>query len=398
MQVIIRVTAGPHLNRKFTLTGHDTFLVGRSKHAHFRLDRGDRYFSRLHFLIETNPPRCHITDLGSHNGTRVNGRRIRSMELNSGDEIRAGQTVLHVEMRTEHEDESATMSVDSGKEAASRQNNAVIPGYQVLRRLGRGGMGVVSLAVRESDGTTVALKTIKPASAPSRTHVERFLREASILQQLDHPHIVAFREMGVAEGILYFTMDFVVGSDAGRLVKERGPFPVREGVRLMTQLLSALEYAHALGFVHRDIKPANILLTQEAAGMTVRLADFGLARLYQASNLSGLTLAGQVGGTIAFMPPEQIHHFRDAKPPSDQYSAAATLYNLLTGKYVFDFPRSPLNRLATILEGEAIPIKRRLPKIATGLAAAIHRALARDPADRFPSVREFRKALLPFSR
>jgi serine/threonine-protein kinase len=398
MQVIMRVMAGPHQNKEFTFTGHDTFLVGRSMHAHFRLDRSDRYFSRFHFLIETNPPRCHITDLGSRNGTHVNGRRIRSLELKPGDEIRAGHTILRVDIRAGQEDEPATVSTVVAEEGSSRKTDLVIPGYQILRQVGRGGMGVVNLAVRESDGARVALKTIKPASVPSRAQVERFLREASILRQLDHPHIVAFREMGEAAGTLYFTMDFVVGSDTRRLLKERGPFPVRDAVRIISQLLSALEYAHALGFVHRDIKPGNILLTQEQAGKAVRLADFGLARVYHASKFSGLTLTGQIGGTLAFMPPEQIHHFRDAKPPADQYSAAATLYNLLTGKYIFDSQRFSLHPVAMILEGETVPIQRRLPKIAPALAEAIHRALARDPARRFPSVLEFREALLPFAR
>jgi serine/threonine-protein kinase len=398
MQVLLRVVAGPHQDRKFTFTGHDTFLVGRSMHAHFRLDSSDRYFSRFHFLIEINPPRCHITDLGSRNGTHVNGRRIRSLELKSGDEIRAGHTVIQVDISTKREDETATLSVDAAGKEAGNKTKPVIPGYRILRRLGRGGMGIVSLAVRERDGTRVALKTIRPASAPSRVQIERFLREASILQQLEHPHIVAFRDIGEAEGTLYFTMDFVVGSDTRQLLKERGPFPVRAAVRIMTQVLAALEYAHALGFVHRDIKPGNILLTQEAAGKSALLADFGLARVYHASKLSGLTLTGQVGGTLAFLPPEQILNFREAKPPADQYSAAATLYNLLTGKYLFDFPRAPLHPLAVILDGEAVPLQQRLPKTAPALAAVIHRALARDPAERFPSVREFGEALLPFAR
>ena len=112
-------------------------------------------------------------------------------------------------------------------------------------------------------------------------------------------------------------------------------------VRLASQMLAALEYAHARGYVHRDIKPANLLVTPRNGDEVVRLADFGLARVYQASQLSGLTMTGDRGGTPAFISPEQITRFRECKPPVDQYAAGATLYYLLTGQFVYDFPRRP---------------------------------------------------------
>jgi serine/threonine-protein kinase len=139
------------------------------------------------------------------------------------------------------------------------------------------------------------------------------------------------------------------------------------------------------------------VLVAEANGVeVVKLADFGLARVYQASQLSGLTLTGDVGGTPAFMPPEQITAYREAKPPADQYAAAATLYNLLTGEYAYDLPaRGPL-RYARILNEPPVPILSRRSDLPPGLAAVIHRAMQRDPARRFLGVAEFRKALDPF--
>jgi serine/threonine-protein kinase len=273
-----------------------------------------------------------------------------------------------------------------------------IAGYLVLKELGRGGMGVVSLAVRQADGGVVALKTIIPRMAGTDTQVQRFLREARILKQLDHPNIVAFRDMGESNGQLYFAMDFVRGTDAAVLLKENGRLPVGRAVRLVCQMLLALDYAHARRFVHRDLKPANLLVADEPGGEVARLADFGLARTYQASQMSGLTMTGDVGGTVAFMAPEQITNYREAQPSVDQYAAAGTLYNLLTGKFPFDLPKNPQQRLLMILQDDPVPVRDRRPDLPAGLAEAVDRALSREPADRFPDVKALRQALLPFAR
>ena len=191
-------------------------------------------------------------------------------------------------------------------------------------------------------------------------------------------------------------MEYVAGPDAGRLLERSGPLPVARAVGWICQTLEALEYAHAKGFVHRDIKPANVLVTQAEGRESAKLADFGLARVYQASRLSGLTMVSDVGGTPAFIPPEQITNFREAKPPADQYGAAATLYNLLTGAFVFDLPAHALHQLAMILQDDPVPIQSRRPDLPRGLAQAIHRALAREPAERYPDVKAMRQALRPY--
>jgi serine/threonine-protein kinase len=341
MRVSLTVTAGPYAGQVFSFSGHEVFLVGRSRRAHFRLPADDEFFSRLHFLIEVNPPHCRLADMGSKNGTAVNGTRVTSIDLHDGDLIQAGTTVLRVGVQagegTEAEPETAapTRSLPAvGRPATSLPPTAGsrsapltpplppptwvgdcppgaspekggeetphIPGYELLEELGRGGMGVVYKA-RAGDGSLVALKTILPAVAGSRAQVARFLREAEVLRGLNHPHIVAFRDIGESGARLYFAMDYVRGTDAARLLKEGGSFPVGRGVALVCQLLEALDYAHARRFVHRDIKPANLLVAQQGGREVARLADFGLARVYQASKLSGLTLDGDVGGTVPFM-------------------------------------------------------------------------------------------------
>jgi serine/threonine-protein kinase len=412
MEIVLTVIAGPHQGRTFTFTGHDTFLVGRSRHAHFQLAAKDPYFSRMHFLVEVHPPRCRLTDLGSRNGTYVNNQRVKGADLRDGDEVRAGHTLLRVQVRPTVEDaatgpylpassaEPLDLAMVAVRPPAGAPQPALpaIAGYRLVRELGRGGMGVVYLAERESDGSQVAVKTIIPAVAASSKQIGRFLREAEILQQLDHPHIVAFRDQGEANGLPYFVMDYVPGTDAARLLKQHGRLPVRAAVRMLCQVLSALEYAHARRFVHRDIKPANLLLTPAEGRRTLKLADFGLARIYQASQLSGLTLSGDVGGTVSFLPPEQITRYRDVQPPADQYAAAATLYTLLTGRFVYDFDTSEMQPLVLILQEDPVPIQARLPDLSDELAAVIHRALARNPAKRYADAGAFREALLPFGR
>ncbi len=472
LRISLTVTAGPHKGKMFTFLGHDTFVVGRSKRAHFQLPRKDRYFSRIHFLVEVNPPHCRLMDMASRNGTAVNGQRVSTVDLKDGDQIRAGRTLFRVSVeripvppaaprvkepapkppaqlpeprqapqvvsapRPEPSPKPAPPSEQIRQQASPagksclactepivsagplppqqrddlktplfceacleriRNSPQPIPGYQILRELGRGGMGVVHMALRVADGTIVALKTIAPAAANTRTKVEKFFREAEILKQLHHPHIVTLRDMGEAEGLLYFAMDYVQGIDAARLLKQRGaPLPIERAVGLVCQLLEALEYAHAKKFVHRDIKPGNMLLAKDGEREVVRLADFGLARVYQASQLSGLTITGDIGGTMAFLPPEQITDFRGAKPAADQYSAGATLYNLLTNRYIFDFPTNHNERLLMIMLDDPVPVQARRPDVPKDLAGIIHRTLAKRAQDRFPNVNRLRRALAPF--
>ncbi len=446
MQVTLRVMAGPHKGQVFTFVGHDTFLVGRSKRAHFRLPAKDRYFSRIHFLVEVNPPYCRLMDMGSRNGTFVNGQRVTKADLQAGDRVKAGRTILRVSIEggkaaaasellppsppkakipgrrparpinlakqscsvcaapVSLAAPTATRDHGAGKaallcpacEEKIRKHPQPIAGYQIVHELGHGGLGIVYLALRTAEGTLVALKMIIPAVAPAQADIVRFRREASILYELDHPNIVAFQDMGESHGKLYFAMDYVRGTDAGRLLKNHGPMAIPRAVGLICQVLQALDYAHAKGFVHRDIKPSNILVTEEVGHDVALLADFGLARVYQASKLSGLTMLGDIGGTVPYMAPEQITDFRNVQPLADQYAAGATLYKLLTGYFIHDLPSRDEQLLLMILHEDPVPIESRRADIPVELASIIHRSLERDPAKRFADVKAMRKALVKF--
>jgi serine/threonine-protein kinase len=490
MRVRLTVTEGPHQGHEFVFAQHDLFLVGRSRSAHLRLPDKDPYFSRLHCLVEVNPPSCRLTDLGSHNGTFVNGKKVVVKDLGDGDLIQAGTTVLQLSVEAPREMPATarhrTLRLSARPPSAARSSKVIsrpkslsadghclacgtalralgqpgslcpacrdqmernpqpFPGYLVVKEMGQGSLGVVWLALRARDELPVALKLIAPA-AGSPEDLDRFLREVRVLQHLDHPHIVSFLDVGETDGQIFLATDYVVGTDAAKTVEEQGPLPVNRAVALTCQLLEALEYAQEHGFVHRDIKPGNLIVSadpetrstfsQPSAEFTpkrsapgrevsrgarmppesreyVHLTDFGLARVYQSSPLSGLTVvsdsgvpknAGQAmarghsdGRDYAFMAPERITAFRECKPPVDQYSAGAILYHLLTGRYVYDFPSRPTEQLMMVLLDDPAPILHRRPDLPPALAEIIHRSLARDPKNRFPDVWTMRAALAEF--
>jgi serine/threonine-protein kinase len=379
--------------------------------------RDDPYFSRYHFLLELQPPRCYLRDLGSHNGTLVNGHRVQGAFLKDGDVIGGGKTRLRVAIQpaggpTATADvaclgcglkvPAATTPADStylcpACQALVRHQAQHVPGYEIVRKLGQGNLGVVYLARRRETGLPVALKLIVPESA-SEQAVQWFLREVSVLRQLDHPRIVRFHEAGTVRGQFFFAMDYIE-TVALKDVLRHLPRPraVQTMCAIVCQALEGLRYAHRRSFVHRDVKPANLLLSRTGTKLRTWLADFGLAMNYESAGLSGLTRHSEVRGSLAFMAPEQVLDCRHATPAVDLYGAGATLYYLLAEQTPHDFAvgRDPY---AVVLEEEVVPLEQRVADLPAGLATVVHKALARNPAERFASAAEMRRALRPYAR
>jgi eukaryotic-like serine/threonine-protein kinase len=425
MQVTLRVVAGPSTGRVFTFDQHDTFLIGRSESAHFCLPN-DKYFSRNHCLLEIAPPQIFLRDLGSTNGTFVNGLRTESSYLKNGDKIQGGETVINVEVFAQHSSPSqrlTTKSVPSiitvaclncgiltESEASSpdiqmsyvcddcrdqlRKNPQPIPNYEMIRVLGVGGMGSVMLARSTKTGQAVAIKTLLPEVAVSEQSLKRFIREIDVASSLLHPHIVRYIEHGTHNGIVYLVTEFVGGMDASKLVKQRGgKLHWQEVVKIIEQTLSALDFAHKLGFVHRDIKEQNILVDGNFPNYNSKLTDFGLAKSFKQT---GITMVGDVAGTIAYMPPEQIRDFKDVQPPSDIYAMGMTAYSLLTGSHALDIsPKAGISEtVKAIFEKPIIPISQRVNDVPFNVAQVIERAISKEPNNRWRTCGEMREALL----
>lgn len=416
--VTLEVIAGPHQGARFQFDRHETFLVGRAPEARLQLI-DDAHFSRHHFLLEFNPPRCFLRDLGSRNGTMVNGRKVTECYLNHGDVISGGRTRIRLSLPEAAKPPTPGETLSAPEDAAPEEMTAstqaweivaagaeekvealsvqVAPGYELVRTLGEGGMGVVHLVRRLATGQLCALKIIQPGLATNEKAMQLFLREISVLSRLDHPHIIRFHEMGMTQGQFFFAMDYVETIDLQeRLAKVATPVRIGIVAELICQVLEGLSYAHESGYVHRDIKPSNILVSEFWQQWNAKLADFGLAKNFENAGFSGMTFEGEVLGTVAFMPPEQISNARAAKPAGDIYSMGATLYQLLTRQLPFDFRRKK-DHLAIILQDEPIPLAHYCLGIPEGLAALVHRALAKDPRDRFATAEAMRQALRPYA-
>jgi tRNA A-37 threonylcarbamoyl transferase component Bud32 len=430
MRVTLRVLAGPYTGREFTFDQHDTFLIGRADTAHLYLPE-DKFFSRHHCLLEIAPPRCFLRDLGSTNGTFVNGQRVPEAFLTSGDRIQGGQTVLQVEVQSEqpvtvngmeaptltkptvimvecancgrrdqteasHVGEKMSFVCEDCREELKRQPQPV-PGYQAIKLLGRGGMGCVMLARDEKSGRSVAIKTLLPEVAVTEISLRRFMREIEVAAALEHPNIVRFLESGTNNGTVYLVTEFVEGSDAARLADANGGrLPFKQAIDIVSQALDALAYAHNKGYIHRDIKESNILVSGTAPDFVAKLTDFGLAKSFTQSGMSGITMAGDMAGTFAYMPPEQIRDFRNVRPTSDIYAIGMTAYSLLAGDTALDLgPHSDIaGTVKAIFEGKVIPLRQRAPDVPQQVAEVIERALAKDPENRWQSAAAMRNALM----
>ena len=431
MRVTLHVVAGPQTGRDFTFDQHDTFMIGRSDDAQFCLPQ-DRFFSRHHCILEIAPPQCFLRDLGSTNGTYVNGIRVETAHLKHGDRIQGGETVLEVEVaadpnelvaqvpgsaeRTEpsiitiaclncgipaqaeasRPDAKLSFVCDECREKL-RKNPQPIPNYQMIRVLGQGGMGSVMLARSVLDGRAVAIKTLLPEVAVSDQSLKRFMREIEVASSLQHPNIVSYIEHGSHNGIVYLVTEYVTGMDASKLAKQRGgKLSYKEVVRIIEQTLLALEFAHKKGFVHRDIKEQNILVDGSYPDYLAKLTDFGLSKSYKQTGMSGVTMIGDVAGTIAYMPPEQVRDFKEVRPPSDIYAIGMTAYSLLTGAHALDIsPKAGVaETVKAIFEKPIVPISSRLPDVPSRVATVFEMALAKQVDRRWRTAGEMREALL----
>ncbi|MES2125566.1 MAG: serine/threonine-protein kinase [Gemmatimonadota bacterium] len=261
---------------------------------------------------------------------------------------------------------------------------AVAGRYSLVRELGRGGMGVVFLAREVALDRLVAIKLLPPALAANPSLRDRFLREARTAAQLSHPHIVPIHAVESQADLVFFVMTYVQGETLGERLRARGALPMAEALRVMQEVGWAIAHAHARGVIHRDIKPDNILL-EEGSDRAV-VTDFGIAAVGE-----GDTPAGTAVGTMHYMSPEQA---LGASPDvrADVYALGVTAFAALAGRRPFEGAEGRA-LLAAQAGSDAPAIRTLVPALAVAPAAVIDRAIARDPAVRWPTVEEFAAAL-----
>jgi serine/threonine-protein kinase len=261
-----------------------------------------------------------------------------------------------------------------------RLEAALSPAYTIERELTGGGMSHVYLATERALGRSVVVKVLPPELAAG-VNRERFRREIHLAAQLQHPHIVPLLTAGEDGDLLYYTMPFVSGESLRVRLEERGQLPIKDVVRILTDIVDALAYAHAHGVVHRDIKPGNVLTQRSHALVT----DFGVAKALSAAlPAAGATTSGLAIGTPAYMAPEQLAADPAADHRVDLYAVGLLAYELLTGEAPFAGP-SPTATMAAQLTRDPPPIETQRPDVPPELSAIVRQCLAKDPDQRPPT-------------
>jgi eukaryotic-like serine/threonine-protein kinase len=262
---------------------------------------------------------------------------------------------------------------------------AVVDGrYRIVSRLGSGGMADVYCAEDEQLGRKVALKVLYRRFSEDGEFVERFRREASSAAGLQHQNVVSVYDRGEFDGTYWIAMEYLEGRSLKRVIQEEGPLAPARAIDLAIQILRAAKFAHRRGIIHRDLKPHNVIVDAEGRA---KVTDFGIAR----AGASDMTQTGSIMGTAQYLSPEQAQgHAVSAQ--SDIYSIGIILYEMLTGRLPFDGESAVTIALKQVSE-QPVPPSQLNPAVTPGLEAAVMRALAKDPAQRFPDADAFIAAL-----
>jgi len=285
----------------------------------------------------------------------------------------------------------------AGLDRASSLSNQILDArYQVLKKLGEGGMSYVYLAKEISSDAIVAIKVLSPRLASDKSSVERLRREAGLAMRLDHPNVCRILRLGESEdGLIYLVMPFLKGELLSDREVRGGPMEMTLGVTLLKQMCAGLHHAHELQIIHRDLKPENVMLVPEDGGGGVERAvvmDFGLAKERRADPaIAKLTATGIILGTPEFMSPEQIRG-KPLDARSDIYALGIVAFEMFTGKLPFQ-GRNAQEMMIARLRSQPIAIRTLRPDIPDAVEKALTKSLQTNPDDRFTTAIEFAEAL-----
>jgi pSer/pThr/pTyr-binding forkhead associated (FHA) protein len=386
------ISDGPDAGRRLALDGE--LVLGRGVEGDGKLG-GDRQLSRRHARLTRDPSgRLVLEDLGSANGTFVNGERVHGRRvLEPGDSIRVGSTTLELVApgaaqarppaaappppRAARRPARAQPPPEPRPLASDLPLGSVFAGCRVDEVIGHGDMGIVYSAEELALQRRLALKLIRPEFSRDERFRERFRRESRIAAAIDHPHVIPVFDAGEENGILYLTMRLVEGTDLRALIAARGPLEPLRAARIVRDVGAALDAAHARGMLHRDVKPSNVLLARENH---VYLTDFGLAK--PAASGDGLTRHGTVVARAEYVAPEQLMN-EPVDARADVYALGCLLFEALTGEPPFGRPGAPLPSPSELA-----------PAVPREFDDVIGQAMAKDPEERYPSGGDLGEAAL----
>ncbi len=270
--------------------------------------------------------------------------------------------------------------------------------YHIVRLIGSGGMAAVYEARHVDLHKRVALKVLHRWLSLRLEVVQRFVLEARAASRFSHPHVVKILDIDSLDGVPFMAMDLLEGEQLAEVLDRDGPLPVPRLVDVVLPVLSAVRAAHDAGVLHRDIKPDNIFLSRGFHGEHPILLDFGISKVDSGGPAQPLTAAGELLGTPPYMSPEQVQNGMpsfDAR--SDQYALGVVLYECATGRLPFTDHPSVNALMVAIAEGGAPSVAALRPDVPPAFDAVVARAMSLDPGDRFPSVLELGRALLPLA-
>jgi pSer/pThr/pTyr-binding forkhead associated (FHA) protein/predicted Ser/Thr protein kinase len=427
------VTAGVGTGRRLTLSDDDLILGRGVSGAGLLSDDGQ--LSRRHArIVRDVDGRLTIEDLGSANGTFVNGERVHEPRmLKLGDSIRIGTTILEltgvaraaslpdpppplvardpppppplvapnppsplaasdpptpVAARPARRETPRAPAPDRGVLSTDVPLGSVFAGCRVQEVIGHGDMGVVYRAEELALQRRVALKLILPEHSRDDRFRERFRRESRIAAAIDHPNVIPIFDAGDESGVLFITMRLVNGTDLRELIAAEGRIEPLRAARIVRQVGAALDAAHARGMLHRDVKPSNVLLAREDH---VYLSDFGLAKR-QSGSAAGLTRQGSIVARAEYVAPEQILNERvDAR--ADVYTLGCLLFESLTGEAPFARWDGGPEALAHVSAPRPSAVEL-CPDLPREFDDVVRRAMAMDPGERYPSAGDLGRAAL----
>lgn len=381
-QVSFLCIAGPYAGQEFLIRKNNA-RIGRNPRSDIRLD--DCLVSWEHACLAYIEGQFVIYDQDSTNGTWVNGQRIAQCVIRPGvDQIHIGSSVFILKVADQpvsiEVKPSSLPQIASPKAPIERVYD--LEDYEIIGKLGSGGVATVYKAISKIDGQVVAIKVLHSSDPYLR---DKFFKEGAIGQLLRHPHIVRIYGYGRSQGIYYIVMEYMDGGTLRDRLRSGCPLPFDQVVTIVGQVCDALQYAHKMGIYHRDIKPENIFFSSDGQ---VKLGDFGIARIAQTVTQ---TASGWLIGTPAYISYEQAKgHPIDGR--SDLYSLGVVIYEMVTGRCPF-MADDPLKIIDMHIRDYPVPPSRLNPSVPPHIESVIMRALEKDRERRFRTAEEMARAL-----